>query len=162
MILLLMRHGVAERGAVGTEDAERALTPDGRRRLEHAARAMTALLPEPARILCSPLRRARQTAEMLAREYGVAAETDRLLAPGARKEEVLELASRHADEPALLLIGHQPDLSMIVYDLCERDVHYDEGGVAAIELIDGWQKGQLQAFYRGEDLAARDVRSRSA
>jgi phosphohistidine phosphatase len=70
MLLYVMRHGPAEDHAPSGRDFDRALTPDGREVVARAARAFHderhALAARPWRILSSPFRRARQTAEIMA------------------------------------------------------------------------------------------------
>lgn len=70
MNLCLMRHGLAvERGARGFEDdAHRPLTPKGRRLLRKISAAFHALEPDFDVILFSPLVRAHQTAEIVAKQ----------------------------------------------------------------------------------------------
>ena len=88
--LLLLRHGIAEERGEGLDDAQRALTPEGR---ERAARVIQRLVECDLRcdvVLSSPLVRARQTAELV-REFGLAPD--------------LELASALAPSYALLLLA---------------------------------------------------------
>src|SRR5271157_4643865 len=67
--IYLLRHGIAENGAPGRPDSERALTDEGkeklRRVLERARGAGTA----PSLILSSPYRRALETAEVAVKVF---------------------------------------------------------------------------------------------
>ncbi|MDE2038957.1 MAG: histidine phosphatase family protein [Elusimicrobia bacterium] len=76
MELLLMRHGPAGDSrrwlARGRADAERPLTETGRRKTRRAAEGLARLLPRLDLIASSPLLRARQTADALARLHGEA------------------------------------------------------------------------------------------
>jgi len=112
MDLLLLRHGRAEEAGF-REDAERALTAEGAARVSQAAGGMKVLGLTP-RIFTSPLLRARQTAECVARVLtpGVPPEVVALLAPGFDCDEFL--AFLNVESPAALLaVGHQPDLSAL-------------------------------------------------
>ena len=63
MQIYLLRHGIAEDASPGQADADRALTPEGIKRLrEILKRARTASVA-PTVIVTSPYVRARQTAE---------------------------------------------------------------------------------------------------
>ena len=70
MNLFILRHGIAvEPGTPGFEnDADRPLIPKGERRLRAAAAAMKKMELSFDLILSSPFVRARQTAEIVARE----------------------------------------------------------------------------------------------
>jgi phosphohistidine phosphatase len=82
--LLLIRHGHAQDRALLQRDHARSLTAQGRRRVRKAARGLRALLPDLDVLAASPLARASQTAEIVARVYGHAPGVVRLpvLKPG--------------------------------------------------------------------------------
>jgi phosphohistidine phosphatase len=118
MNLFLMRHGLAvEPGTAGySNDADRPLTPKGRRKLRRAAETMKALDLSFDLILSSPLRRARQTAAILAKAL---AAKDRLelsasLAPGNPTRSILECLHRLPMPDNVLLVGHEPGLSQLI------------------------------------------------
>jgi phosphohistidine phosphatase len=116
--VLLLRHGIAEERGEGLDDAQRALTPQGR---ERAARVIQRLVE--CDLLCdvvlsSPLVRARQTAELV-REFGLAPDLElaSALAPLADPLPLLERwlgpVSPRPDWQRLALVGHEPDLSTL-------------------------------------------------
>jgi phosphohistidine phosphatase len=110
--LLLLRHGIAEDAAPGETDASRRLTGEGKRKLREVAAGMRALdLPVDV-VLTSPLRRARETAAIVADAYGLddAVIDVAALAPAGGPDAVLEALRAHARRESILLIGHQPDL----------------------------------------------------
>ena len=65
MELYLVRHAIAEDRADAGDD-ERALTEAGRAKMIRATQGLRKLKVRPDLILTSPLRRARETAEILA------------------------------------------------------------------------------------------------
>lgn len=69
MTLYLVRHG---RAAAGVEHLDPGLDPVGLSQAEHAAQAL--LGTGARRLVCSPLRRARETAAPIARALGLVAE----------------------------------------------------------------------------------------
>ncbi|MCC6547201.1 histidine phosphatase family protein [Candidatus Sumerlaeota bacterium] len=73
MILLLMRHGIAEDACAGTDadDAARKLTGKGRRETKQVAKALKKLGIRPNVFLSSRRVRARQTARIVAKVFGV-------------------------------------------------------------------------------------------
>src|SRR6267143_5536220 len=90
MELLVVRHAIAlERNARRwPHDAERPLSAQGVARARKAALGLKRLAPRPARVLVSPLRRARETAAILTRFAGwpEAAQCVQLL-PGEASED---------------------------------------------------------------------------
>ena len=127
MRLFLVRHAEA---APGDPDELRRLTVSGR----DAARALGERLAteQPTAVVSSPLLRARETAELIARACKLAATTDERLAPGATSETVRE-AVRDKGE-TVVAVGHQPDCSDIVFELTDRDMSFPPAGVAELDL----------------------------
>lgn len=85
--------------------------------MRRAAKGLGRVAPEVELIATSPLVRARQTAEILARRLGApVVETDRL-SPGAEPEDFLAwLEGRR--ERAVALVGHEPHLGILIGWLC--------------------------------------------
>jgi phosphohistidine phosphatase len=125
--LFLVRHAEA---APGEPDALRPLTPAGR---AHARKLGDRLAPEELdAVLSSPLLRARQTAEQIARAANLAAEVDERLAPGASADKVREAVGGRGE--AVVAVGHQPDCSEIFLDLTGESRPFAPGAVAVVEL----------------------------
>jgi phosphohistidine phosphatase len=125
--LFVVRHAEA---APGEPDALRPLTDAGRA----AARALGSELGEIGldAVVTSPLLRARETGEAIARGAGVEAEPDDRLAPGATAEDVRAAVEGRGD--AVAAVGHQPDCSEIVLALTGRKVPFAPGAVFEVEL----------------------------
>lgn len=103
MNLYILRHGLAVEPATPgySKDADRPLTPKGKRKLRKIVAALDALDLSFDLILSSPYLRARQTAEIAARllsHHGRLELTDTLL-PGAHPRKCIELLARSAREP---------------------------------------------------------------
>jgi phosphohistidine phosphatase len=112
MRLLLVRHAEA---APGSPDELRELTPAGWERARELGLELAAAGTRPDAILTSPLLRARQTADELARALGLAPEVDERLAPGAATDDVRQAATERGK--TVLVVGHQPDLGRIAAEL---------------------------------------------
>ncbi len=112
MELLLMRHGKAlDVGAPGVRrDAERSLSEEGHAIVREVAAVVRAMGMRPDLILSSPLVRAAQTAEIVAKEMGTTTELCPALAPGCPPHDAVE-AICHRRHPCLMAVGHMPDLS---------------------------------------------------
>lgn len=145
-----LRHGRADRDRYdGDDDRLRPLVKEGRRRLAATARVLAGLELRFDAIVTSPLVRAEQTAAIIAEGLDL---DDRLtvdprLAPGFGMHELLEVlaaylaAARAAADGAggphrLLLVGHEPDLSLLIGDLTGGDVVMKKGALARVD-IDG-------------------------
>src|SRR5207248_2217408 len=102
-----VRHAEA---APGEPDDLRPLTDSGRA----VARALGGRLAGERleAVVSSPLLRARETAEQIARAAGLAPEADERLAPGATLEDLRAAIAGRGD--TVVAVGHQPDCSEIV------------------------------------------------
>jgi phosphohistidine phosphatase len=106
MDLVLWRHADA---AEGGRDLDRRLTAKGRKQAARMAKWLTAQLPSRYAVLCSPARRARETADALGVRYRISER----LAPGAAPADILEVAGWPSHKGALVVVGHQPDLGRV-------------------------------------------------
>jgi phosphohistidine phosphatase len=128
--LVIVRHAEA---ASGEPDELRPLTPEGR----DAARALGQRLARdgfrPDAVLTSPLLRARETAQELARPVDVEPEPDERLAPGATPEGVRAAIQERGE--TVVVVGHQPDCSRIAAALTGgAEPAFPPGAMLAIEL----------------------------
>lgn len=125
MDLILWRHADAEDGV---PDDARKLTAKGEKQAQQVGRWLKSHLPEGARILVSPARRAQQTASALGREY----ETSREVGTGASVVSVMAAAGWPDAKGAVVVVGHQPTLGRIAAVLLsgtEADWSVKKGGV---------------------------------
>ena len=138
MRLLLIRHGIAAPlGGQLARDQDRPLTAPGRRRMRQVAAGLGHLLPRPRAIFTSPLLRARQTADLVARAWGgPRPKVIPALATGDRRGIRRALAV-FEDEDTIVLVGHEDWLSRFTARLLGagsgRGLRYRKGGVALIE-----------------------------
>jgi phosphohistidine phosphatase len=132
MRLYLVRHADA---APGDPDELRPLTPHGRQQARDVGARLAAAGAEGAAVVTSPLLRARETAEEIARALGTTAEPDERLAPGATAESVRELSSELGG--TVVAVGHQPDCSRVAGALTGGpEPPFPKAGVVAIDLDD--------------------------
>jgi len=141
--LLLVRHAIAvERDAMSNED-ERALSDRGRQRFATIAGTLALLVPDLGRIATSPLRRARETAEILAAACVEAPRRSSLdvLRPGGSPLDVLRELRAVEGAGTLAVIGHEPDLSLLASYLLSGSEHpflrFKKGGAALLDLPRG-------------------------
>jgi phosphohistidine phosphatase len=103
MDLLLWRHAEA---ADGRPDLARPLTERGHEQARAMAEWLHKRLPAGMRVLSSPARRARETAEAL----GLPVEVLDELAPDAAPAALIAAAGWPDSGRAVLIVGHQPTL----------------------------------------------------
>lgn len=119
MRLYLLRHGRAEDPGPGMSDSDRRLTPEGVREMEAVAAALARMDLRPDLILTSPMPRARETAEIVARTLGLehALRVEpRVLSLGLG--ELQQIAAENPRTARLLVVGHEPTLSLVAGRLC--------------------------------------------
>jgi phosphohistidine phosphatase len=125
--VFLVRHASA---APGTPDEERPLTAEGREEADALAERLAAVGLDA--VLSSPLLRACQTAEIVAKAAGLEAEVQRGLAPGATLASLRDAVAGHGGTVAA--VGHQPDCGNIVEELTGERRPFHTGSYAEIEL----------------------------
>ena len=149
--LWLLRHGEAvPHGSVPDED--RQLTPRGRRQAETAGAALAALGERFAACYSSPKLRALQTARLACERFGVEPVVEHALGDGFSRVDALALLAAHGSEAKVLVVGHEPSLSQVVYDFAAGRVDFKKGGLAAV--LASRSAGSLLVLARPKDLEA--------
>ncbi len=127
--VFLVRHAEAVAGGV---DAERRLSAAGRQAFGDLL-SMIGPRVEVTRVLSSPFRRARETAELLARSSGATVEVEDELASGhGSGRDLLDLAHRAA--PGTALVAHNPEVSEALAAAGGKPVSVPPGTVAALDV----------------------------
>ena len=163
--LLIVRHAIAfERDARRwPDDGARPLTPEGRRRFERAAAGLAKAFPEVELLVTSPLKRARQTAQILTKVSGWPKAAERAeLAPHTPVIETLA-SLRQPRISRLAIVGHEPHLSELIA-LCLASpppalrIEMKKGAVAVIGFKDALRAGAgvLQALLPPRVLRRMD------
>jgi phosphohistidine phosphatase len=139
MEIYILRHGVAEEPQAGQPDAERSLTPDGRKKLRNVLRTAASAGVAPSLILTSPFKRALQTAQMAAEilEYKGELLRTKALEPGSSPKTVWDEIRVHKDEARLLLAGHEPLFSRLTAYLLgspNLEVDFKKGAIVCVEI----------------------------
>ena len=127
MRVFLVRHASA---APGTPDEERALTAEGRSEAHELARRLAAESLDA--VVSSPLRRARETAEAVARAAGLEPAVDQGLAPGATAATLRDAVAGRGE--TVVAVGHQPDCGDILEELTGERRPFPTAGSVVLEL----------------------------
>jgi len=140
MELYFLRHGLAgSRSRWAGPDSERPLTDEGKARMEREAATIEALGLSLDVIVTSPLVRAYQTAEIVARKIGLLDRlvTDERLAHGFGVCELGEVLDDHPGAVAVMLVGHEPDFSLTVGELIGGGtVAFKKGALGRVDAGD--------------------------
>lgn len=138
--LLLMRHAKSDWAAPHESDHERPLNDRGLKSARVVGRLLAGLDSAPDHVISSTAVRARTTAELAAEAGDWAAEIvlDRNLYVSG-PDGVIEVASRAPDIERLMLVGHQPTWSLVVFELAGARVDMKTATVAVIDFdMAGW------------------------
>ncbi len=128
MIVMIMRHGKAVSVSEAGSDENRWLSEEGRRDVERIVKC----IEKPSKIFSSPLRRARETAEIVAKKFGLDVEVRDELSPGKLNLQTL----RKIAVPGALYVGHNPDIENLIKEIgCNAKIR--AGSVAFVDLVNG-------------------------
>lgn len=140
MNLFFVRHALAaNRLEWEGSDEERPLTEKGKKQMKSMARLIEKMGIEVDLILTSPLKRALQTAKIIARKLESKGKLvqDARLAPGFGIEQLREILASQADKQALMFVGHEPDFSFTMSALIGGGhVVCAKGSLARLDLSD--------------------------
>ncbi len=141
MLVYFVRHASAgQHKADPAKDEKRPLDNDGIEQSTTVGRALAALETHVDLILSSPLKRASQTASLIANELGY--EDKIVLTPSLRPDatyaKFTALLDEHARHEAILVAGHNPNLSEFLGRLIgggsRAGMDLKKGAVARVEV----------------------------
>ena len=119
MKLLVVRHGAAmdkdEFARTGESDDFRPLTDEGKEEMKEISKGLHAAVEELDVLATSPLVRARETADIMAAEYGIKLpEVERSLMPGTSFSDFEDWCETQGEKKVIAVVGHDPHLSSLV------------------------------------------------
>ena len=140
MRLYLLRHGEADWPDWEGEDDDRPLTKAGQKEMHRVGEFLVRQKVKVSVVLASPLPRATQTADIAAEHLKVRAHEETLLSPGCKKEDLVRILRKYPEQ-ILMLVGHEPDLSLLVEALTGGRVKMPKAGLALVDVVG--RKGKL-------------------
>jgi len=158
MELFVIRHGIAVPGSTLLADADRPLSPQGRKRFSQAVMGLQRLGIRCDRLYHSPWLRAVETAELL----GPVLDGEMVSSPALARPPSQDLFDALVGE-RVALVGHQPWLGELVYWLIVGDqadgsgFAFKRGGVAWLEGRPKPGRMMLRAFLPPKVLRALGV-----
>lgn len=161
MKLLLVRHAIAlDRDTPGVSDHLRPLTEEGITKFKKTAKGLAALVT-PDLVLTSPLLRAKQTAELLAKNWsGVAVHESAPLGSGSRDqfEDSLRRISKSA---VIAAVGHEPFMSEWTAEWLGSEessaFEFKKGGAALLEFDGEAAEGSGRLIFFLAPKAVKDL-----
>ena len=141
MVLYLMRH--ANAGTVRENpvlDTKRGLVKEGKDQCMLMARVLAALKVSIDVIVSSPLKRARQTAQLVGTELGYDAQVEVSLALGLNGSyaDFQDLLAKYADREAILVVGHNPNvfqfLGRMITGNGGASIRMRKGSIARVDM----------------------------
>lgn len=143
MDIYFLRHANAGEPKLNSaKDEKRPLDKLGIEQSHDVGRALAALDVSADAIISSPLTRALQTASVVANEIGYEEKViiDAALRPGASYEQFQELLSRHIRKDAIMVVGHNPNLTEFLNKLLAggaalHALELKKGSIARVEKV---------------------------
>ncbi len=140
MDLLILRHGEAGKRSPSPGDSKRTLTAEGRQEIADLSNGIKSLEIKLDGILTSPLLRAKQTAEIVAKslKYKGAIEELDSLKPEGSKLEFYSVLSKLKQDSMILVVGHEPYLSEMIGEAISQSgcrINLKKAGLARIKVI---------------------------
>jgi phosphohistidine phosphatase len=166
MDLLVIRHAVAgDRDTfakTGKRDELRPITEEGTRKMVRGAQGLRRIVEHIDYLASSPLVRARQTAQIVADEFGVKVdEKTEILSPDAKPGQFAEWLADQKQRDVVAIVGHEPHLSTLVTWLLsgvdESRVELGKGGACLLTLDGPPRKGGARLRWLLTPRQLRDL-----
>jgi phosphohistidine phosphatase len=140
MQLYLMQHGQA---VPETENPEQPLSKEGVAQVQTSAAAMKKLGISPDLIVCSPKKRSRQSAALVAEgvnyPYSDILETE-AVKPAASADDTVSFLRQNPAGTSTLIVGHLPSLTRIASLLLGGDtpmrLRFENGGLCRLDTTE--------------------------
>jgi len=134
MLLILVRHSIAEDSTLYVTDRERKLSKDGVKEFSQVVKGLSSFLNDQILIYSSPLARAKETAEILGKELGM---NDIIESNDVENDNLKSFLDEIKDKgQTVIAVGHESTLSSWVSLLTGEKVFMDKGSVAFIDYVD--------------------------
>jgi phosphohistidine phosphatase len=141
MIIYFVRHASAgTKKLSGKKDEKRPLDDEGVQQSTSAGRILSSLDAAVDAVISSPLKRALQTASLIANEIGYDGKVsvENALRPEAKYDHFREMLRKYAKAEAVMVVGHNPNFSEFLGRLVAETralafIDLKKGSVAKVE-----------------------------
>lgn len=140
MDLLVLRHGEAGRRSSMQGDSKRLLTAEGLQEIADLSNGLKALDVKFDHILTSPLLRAKNTAEIVAKSLKFKGKIEELddLKPEGNRLKFYSILSKLKQDSVVLVVGHEPYLSTMIGEAISQSdcrINLKKAGLARIRVL---------------------------
>jgi phosphohistidine phosphatase len=141
MIIYFVRHASAgQKKLTPKKDEKRPLDSDGIHQSTQMGRILATLDTTVEAVISSPLKRATQTASLVANEIGYEGKlnTENALRPGADYAQFRDMLRKYAKADSVMVVGHNPNFSEFLGHLVAENgsrayIEMKKGAVAKVE-----------------------------
>lgn len=141
MIIYFVRHASAgQKKFSGKKDEKRPLDSEGISQCTHMGRILASLDVSVDTVISSPLKRATQTASLVANELGFEGKLaiENALRPDAKYEQFRDMLRKYSKAESVMVVGHNPNFSeflgKVIADNGSRSfVEMKKGAAAKVE-----------------------------
>jgi phosphohistidine phosphatase len=142
MLLYFLRHASAGKSMLNPKkDERRPLDEEGILQARYVGRLLASLDVQADQIISSPLKRARQTASLVANElaFEAAVQIDDALRPEAEFEQFQAMLARYKKYDAVMVVGHNPSFTEFLSKSISSgtggpQIDFKKGAVAKVEM----------------------------
>jgi phosphohistidine phosphatase len=142
MLLYFLRHASAGKTMLNPKkDERRPLDEEGILQARYVGRLLANLDVQVDQIISSPLKRARQTASLVANElaFEAAVQIDDALRPDAEFEQFQAMVARYGKYDAIMVVGHNPSFTEFLSKSVSArsgaaQIEFKKGSVAKVDV----------------------------
>ena len=142
MLIYFLRHASAGKTILNPKkDERRPLDEEGILQARYVGRMLANLDVQVDQIISSPLKRARQTASLVANElaFEAAVQIDDALRPEAEFEQFQAMLARYKKYDAVMVVGHNPSFTAFLSKSISTgdgaaQIDFKKGAVARVEI----------------------------
>lgn len=131
--LFLVRHGESMPAKSGEGDFNRVLSMRGKSDIERLGQLLSGHISKNALILHSSAKRTTETAEILSEKLKIRRMSAEKLYHGTTETYLTEI-QLHSEINELLLVGHNPVVTMLANELCGFAPVFSPGSCAELEI----------------------------
>ncbi|MGL5256556.1 MAG: CHAD domain-containing protein [Proteocatella sp.] len=157
MDLIIVRHGKAENidSSLNKIDFNRSLTDEGVQNIISLSNILKNLIISQnykcIKIISSSSTRTSQTAKIIAKSLDIKdMQFEDNLYNGDYYSMLPTLISSNHDADCIILVGHNPNIFFLSYNLLGFEIEYKKGSAACFKLNESLSHGNLQYFISGE------------
>ena len=135
-----MRHGEAGRRSPSPGDSKRSLTAEGKQEIVDLSNGLKSLEIKLNCIFTSPLLRAKQTAEIVAKSLKYKGKIEEIgaLKPEGSRLEFYSVLSKLKQDSVVLVVGHEPYLSEMISEAISQSgcrINLKKSGLARVRIL---------------------------